>query len=47
MEVKDIELSKIIISKQNARKDLTAGSEDANLDDLANSIREKGLYLAH
>ncbi len=43
MEVKDIEMSKIVISQQNARKDLTAGSEDANLDDLANSIKEKGL----
>lgn len=43
MEVKDIEMSKIVISQQNARKDLTAGSEDANLDDLANSVKEKGL----
>ena len=43
MEVKDIEMSRIVISQQNARKDLTAGNEDANLDDLANSIKEKGL----
>lgn len=43
MEVKDIEMSKIVISKQNVRKDLSAGIEDANLDDLANSIKEKGL----
>ncbi len=43
MEVKDIEMSKIVVSKQNARKDLSAGSEEANLDDLANSIKEKGL----
>ena len=43
MEVKDIEISKIVISEQNARKDLSAGAEDANLDDLANSIKEKGL----
>lgn len=43
MEVKDIELSRIVISKQNARKDLSAGTEEANLDDLASSIREKGL----
>lgn len=43
MEVRDIEMSRIVISKQNARKDLLAGNEDANLDDLANSIKEKGL----
>jgi ParB/RepB/Spo0J family partition protein len=43
MEVKDIEMSKIVVSKQNARKDLSAGNEEANLDDLANSIKEKGL----
>lgn len=43
MEVRDIEMSKIVISKQNVRKDLLAGNEDANLDDLANSIKEKGL----
>ncbi|MGC8483655.1 MAG: ParB/RepB/Spo0J family partition protein, partial [Thermodesulfobium sp.] len=43
MEVRDIEMSKIVISKQNARKDLSAGNEEANLDDLANSIKEKGL----
>lgn len=36
-------MSKIVISKQNARKDLLAGNEEANLDDLANSIKEKGL----
>jgi len=43
MEVKDIEMSKIVVSQQNVRKDLNAGSEDATLDDLANSIKEKGL----
>ena len=43
MEVKDIPLSKIIISKLNVRKNLEAGHEDSTLDDLAESIRENGL----
>jgi ParB family chromosome partitioning protein len=43
MEVKEIELTKINMSKFNTRKDLGAGVEDAGLDDLANSIHEKGL----
>jgi len=43
MEVKEIELSRINVSEFNTRKDLEAGVEDASLDDLANSIREKGL----
>ncbi len=43
IEVRDIEMSKIVISKQNARKDLSTVNEEANLDDLANSIMEKGL----
>lgn len=43
MEVKEIELSKIKASDSNIRKDLNSGTEDSNLDDLANSIKEKGL----
>lgn len=43
MEVRDIDISKIVVSKQNVRKDLSAGNEEANLDDLAKSIKEKGL----
>jgi len=43
MEVKDIELSKIRVSDFNTRKDLDSGTEDSSLDDLANSIKEKGL----
>lgn len=43
MEVKDIRMSLINVSLLNTRKDLDAGSEDTSLDDLANSIREKGL----
>ena len=43
MEVKNIELSKIKISDYNTRKDLDSGTEDSSLDDLANSIKEKGL----
>ncbi len=43
MEVRDVELNLIKISSLNTRKDLTAGTEEAGLEDLANSIREKGL----
>lgn len=43
MEIRDIELSAIKVSELNTRKDLNAGTEDAGLEDLANSIKEKGL----
>jgi ParB family chromosome partitioning protein len=43
MEIKEIKLEDIQVSKFNTRKDLEAGIEDASLEDLANSIREKGL----
>ena len=43
MEVKHIGIDKIKVSKSNTRKDLSAGTEDATLDDLARSILEKGL----
>ncbi len=43
IEIKEIEMSNIILSEYNTRKDLAAGMEDANLEDLANSINEKGL----
>ena len=43
MEIKEISLDEIDISEFNTRKDLGAGTEEASLDDLANSIREKGL----
>lgn len=43
MEVKEIELAKIGLSDFNTRKDLESGTEDSSLDDLANSIKEKGL----
>lgn len=43
MEVKEIELPSVVISQFNTRKDLDAGTEDASLDELASSIREKGL----
>lgn len=43
MEIKDIEMSTIKVSELNTRKDLNAGTEDAGLEDLANSIKEKGL----
>jgi len=43
MEIKEIKLEDIQVSEFNTRKDLEAGIEDASLEDLANSIREKGL----
>lgn len=43
MEVKEIKLSQIQLSESNTRKDLGAGTEDAGIEDLANSIKEKGL----
>lgn len=43
MEVKDLAIHDIVVSLYNTRKDLAAGTEDSSLDDLANSIREKGL----
>ena len=43
MEIMDIPLTSIKVSEFNARKDLGAGTEDGGLDDLANSIHEKGL----
>ena len=43
MEVKDIPINQIDVSEFNTRKDLGAGTEDAGLEDLAESIRERGL----
>ncbi len=43
MNIKEINLDEIDISKFNTRKDLGAGTEEASLNDLANSIQEKGL----
>ena len=43
MEVREIEIDRITVSAQNTRKKLDAGQEDSSLEDLANSIREKGL----
>lgn len=43
MEIQEIPLADIDISKFNTRKDLNAGMEDSTLDDLATSIKEKGL----
>jgi len=40
---KEISMNKIIISDLNVRKNLEAGSEDSNIEDLAKSINEKGL----
>ncbi len=43
MDVKDIPMGSIVVSEFNTRKDLQSGTDDASLDDLANSIRERGL----
>lgn len=43
MEVKDLPIQQITISEFNTRKDLMAGTEDSSIDDLATSIKEKGL----
>ena len=43
METREIELDRIIISDFNTRKVLDAGTEETSLNDLANSIRERGL----
>ena len=43
MEVREIALDSISVSEFNVRKDLEAGTEDAGIRDLANSIRENGL----
>lgn len=43
MEVKEIKISNIELSEFNTRKDLNAGTEDTGIEDLANSIKEKGL----
>lgn len=43
MDVKDLPMSSIVVSEFNTRKDLESGTEDASLDDLANSIKERGL----
>jgi len=43
VEIREINLEDIDVSEFNTRKDLGAGTEDTGLDDLANSIQEKGL----
>ena len=43
MEIREIEISAVEVSSLNTRKDIEAGTEDASLMDLANSIREQGL----
>lgn len=40
---KEIPLDQIRVSELNVRKNLDAGSEDSNIEDLARSIDEKGL----
>lgn len=43
MELTEIPLSRISVSEFNARKDLDAGTEDTGIQDLQDSIRERGL----
>ena len=39
----EIDLDRIRVSELNTRKDLQAGNEDSDIEDLANSIRARGL----
>ena len=43
MEIKELDLDKIRVSEFNTHKDLEAGTEDASVIDLANSISAQGL----
>lgn len=43
MEVRDIKMADIRMSEFNIRKDLDAGTEDTGLENLADSIKDKGL----
>jgi len=43
MEVRELPIDQITVSEFNTRKDLMAGTEDSSIDDLAASIRAKGL----
>ena len=43
MEIVDIPMNRIAISSLNTRSDLNAGTEDASLGNLADSIKERGL----
>ena len=43
MEVKEIDIDLIDVSKLNTRKDLSSGQEDSSIEELANSIKEQGL----
>jgi ParB family transcriptional regulator, chromosome partitioning protein len=43
MEVRDLPIDDVEVSQFNTRKDLDSGNEDSSLDDLASSIKEKGL----
>jgi ParB family chromosome partitioning protein len=43
MDFREIPVDQITVSEFNTRKDLGAGTEDSSLDDLAASIKEKGL----
>ena len=45
MDTREIEISTVGVSSLNTRKDIDAGTEDASLMDLANSIREQGLLM--
>ncbi len=43
MEITNLSLDKIRISSNNVRKDLLSGTDEVNLDNLADSIKEFGL----
>ncbi len=43
MDVREIPMGNIVVSAFNTRKNLASGTEDASIDDLAESIRQEGL----
>ena len=43
MQIRDLPIADIQVSRFNTRKDLSAGNEDSSVRDLAESIRSRGL----
>jgi len=43
LTIKEIPVSEVVVSGLNVRSDMQSGTEDSSIDDLARSIRERGL----
>src|SRR2546426_9046294 len=43
VDIRDLPIADIELSRFNTRKDLSAGNEDSSIKDLAESIRSRGL----